>query len=628
MPLKLASVVLVLVGAVGCSAGVIESYGPGGRSPGPGGPGGPGPEIPGGPGPEGPGYSLSIDTSTTNPYGTYDASTLPVTGTAMGSLGPVRVERDAESTPMALPTSAAGAFTTSAAMEPGLNYIELRALDSEDHRVDGNRSLLRANYLPEGDMNSLAAAIAVSPALLGAIAGGGDIASLDASAFITPGTPLPAGPCNLVVDDVAHSPPELSISINAAGELVATVTIRDLTVGIHGTCNVDIPVLGGLSATILPGSQLNETTVTITVTLAATPVPEGECLAGFTATGVAVAIPEIDLDLSITTPSIPSEVCITSFGPCFSTARLVGEAAGELAEGLVAGLLEDQLEPIVRDEVGGLLSGFGGLEEETMLDFFDTPITLGICLTGLESVDGQLMAFVGATATSGAMGGAAPGAPLLPTVQEGASANTLYLDPGLVGQLIFSAYQGGGLELEDITAGSSTFSARILAALASGVRDVPGIDLDAPLRIDVSAQLAPIVTAAPAGLPETDPAAAADLEIGLGELELSISAGGVPLFVFGTHVEVDVALEPTATGVAAVVLPDTSTAEVWIIDSNVELSSRERASLPSTIRTLLLAQLPELLAGTEIALPDIGTPLIPADVFPTPGGYLEIPLAP
>ncbi len=382
-------------------------------------------------------------------------------------------------------------------------------------------------------------------------------------------------------------------------------------------------------ATILPGSQLNETTVTITVTLAATPVPEGECLAGFTATDVAVGIPDLDLDLRITTPSIPSEVCLPPFGfPCISTARAVGEVAGELAEGLVAGLLEDQLEPIVRDEVGGLLAGFGGLEEETMLDFFDTPITLGICLTGLEAVDGQLMAFVGATATSGALGGAAPGAPMLPTVQEGATANTLYLDPGLVGQLIFSAYQGGGLELDDITAGDATFSARLLGALVSGVRDVPGIDLDAPLRIDASAQLAPIVTAAPAGLAETDPRAGADLEIGLGELELSISAGGIPLFTFGTHVEVDVALEPTATGVRAVVIPETSTAAVWIIESHVELSSRERASLPSTIQTLLLAQLPELLAGTEIALPDIGAPLVPADVFPTPGGYLEIPLAP
>lgn len=356
------------------------------------------------------------------------------------------------------------------------------------------------------------------------------------------------------------------------------------------------------------------------VTVVLEPTPPGTCLDGFRSAGSSVSIASLDLDLRVTASGIPSEVCLPPFGfPCVSTAGLLGEAVGELAEGYVADLLEDELDGAVSGAVDDLLSDFGGLEEETMLDFFDTPITVGICLTGLEPVDGQLVPTVGARASSGALGARAPGAPYLDTTAMGAAPGTLYLDPNLVGQLLFSAYQGGALEMEDLTADSSTpITAGLIPVFAPGLTDLPGVDGATPLKVDLSAELAPIAWTPDSG--------AADLVLGLGQLRLTLGTAAGPLIVVGAHVELGLTLEPATGGIAPVVLVDESVAEVWVESAAVPLTERQMDGLEEAVRSVLLEQLPPMLEGTVIELPDIGVPLTPGDVRRSAGGFLELPL--
>ncbi len=558
---------------------------------------------------------LRLDTSPTEPYGRVETPAMSVVGSVESSAGVDRVEVGG----VEAPTGPGGGFTHPVEPPVGLSLAEVRAWDVEGNVAQGHRSMLRADYLPEGQLDPDAARLTVTPELLLGLAGG-DVSGLDVSSLVPPGTEFATGPCALTVDSVRHSSPELALSMNDAGQIVASVTVRDVAVGFHGECSVDIPVLGGLRASALPGSELDETTVVVTVVLEPNEVAPGSCLDGFRAAATSVSIPSLDLDLRVTASGIPAEVCLPPFGvPCVSTDRLLGEAVGELAEGYVADLLEDQLTDAVGGAVDDLLSDFGGLEEETMLDFFDTPITVGICLTGLEPMDGQLVATVGARASSGAIGGRAPGAPFLETIPMGSAPGTLYLDPNLVGQLLFSAYQGGALEMEDLTADSSTpITAGLLSIFAPGLTDLPGVDASTPLKVDLSAELAPIAWA-----PETG---AADLALGLGQLRLTLGTPDGALIVVGAHVELGLALEPATGGIAPVVLADESVAEVWVESAAVPLTERQMEGLEEAVRSVLLEQLPGMLEGTVIELPDIGVPLTPGDVRRTEGGFLEMPL--
>lgn len=599
-------VALIALSLVGCATGVLEEV--------------PGTDRRGPMDPETPGVvddptGLRLDTSPTDSYGRVETPTMSVVGSVESTAGVDRVEVEGTETS----TGPGGGFTHAVDAPMGLSLAEVRAWDVDGNLAQGHRSLLRADYLPEGLLDPDAARLTVTPELLLGLAGG-DVSGLDVSALVPAGTEFATGPCTLTVDSVRHASPEMGLSMNDAGQIVASVTVRDVAVAFHGECDVDIPVLGGLRASALPGSELNETTVVVSVVLEPNAVAPGTCLDGFRAVSTSVSIPALDLDLRVTASGIPREVCLPPLGfPCVSTDRLLGEAVGELAEGYVADLLEDQLADAVGGAVDDLLADFGGLEEETMLDFFDTPITVGICLTGLEPIDGQLVATVGARVTSGALGGRAPGAPFLATTPMGAAPGTLYLDPNLVGQLLFSAYQGGALEMEDLTADSSTpITAGLISIFAPGLTDLPGVDATTPLKVDLSSELAPIAWAPESGM--------ADLALGLGQLRITLGTADRPLIVVGAHVELGLALEPATGGIATVLLPEESVAEVWVESAAVPLTERQMEGLQDAVRSVLLEQLPTMLEGTVIELPDIGVPLTPGDVRRAEGGFLELPL--
>ena len=142
--------------------------------------------------PMGPGgYSLVLDTSRTDPYGRLESPELPVMGQARASLGLDRVE--AGDPPATVPTSADGSFTATAVLDPGLNFVELRAHDVEGHSVSGHRSLLRSAYVPAGERNSGAAVIALSDEILAGLTSSvGDLlgGDLDLASELPPGTEL------------------------------------------------------------------------------------------------------------------------------------------------------------------------------------------------------------------------------------------------------------------------------------------------------------------------------------------------------------------------------------------------------------------------------------------------------
>lgn len=571
--------------------------------------------------PPGPGgYSLVLDTSSTDPYGRLESTDLPIRGHARASLGLDRVE--AGNPPMTVPTSADGSFTATAVLEPGLNIVELRAHDLEAHTVSGHRSLLRSAYVPAGERNTGAAVIALDDEILAGLAGsvgdllGGDI---DLAAELPPGSELINDDmCQLTVNRVSHGELSIAASVLEDGRLDLIVILPNVAVGFQGQCSAV-----GQTVTVRPESEADEITVEVHVPLQALPPAPGECVTRFDADPADVRITSFDLDLRLSGGS----------GLLGTIIGLGGELIGEIVEGSIADEMEGQLEPMVNELIEPFLDmDINILDVTEEMAFFDVPMEVALCLTGLEPVDGVLMATVGASVTGPGGGPSAPGAPHLPPTAPAASAGTLYLDPGLVGQLLHGAWGGGALQMDDLTEGESSAFLQVgaLAILAREVRTLyePGVfDDDTPLEIDIDVELAPISWAAEPPVEGSELEVDPDVFIGLGQVRLTIRAGGEVLFVFGTHIEMGLALEGGDGEVVPVYVSEASTTHVWLLESpRVELGPASVRGLEGALEGIVGSQLSGLLDGLAITLPDLGVPLSVADVRADPSGYLQFTL--
>lgn len=559
-------------------------------------------------------WALSIDAEGSDAYLGLAEETADVIGTLSASRGPGRVE--IAGAPMSV--GAGGDFGATVAVDPGLSLVTVEGFDADGHVVRQHQSVLRASYVEEGAWSANAAVAAVSPELLAALASGaaGALSGLDLSSFAAPGTVLIDGsPCTLYVDRVSHAAPTLSLEATDDGRLRATARLRDITVGFHGRCSGL-----GLDVAVREGSEADETTVEVSMILEPILPADGGCISGFSARDTRVAITSFDLDLRL--------------GGC-GLLCLFGEVIGEVAEGAVKGMLEDRLSGEVDGLVGGALMGLDLFGDPATLDFMETPVEVGLCLTDLGPEDGALTARLGTRVTGPGGGGhLAPGAPSLPPTLTSRTPGSLYLDPGLVGQILYAVWNAGALSVPDVAAladgdGGVAFTVSsltpIVPQLRELVRDGTLSESDA-LQIGMDATMAPLVR----GASPEESAAGADVLIEIGELTLQIGAGGAPLFELTTEVRVALSLSATPDGrLQPTVVPSLSSTHTWLTWTALpQLPERSASGLADLVDGLLLAQLAPLLEGAAFELPDLGGPLTVADVAPDAGGYLELQLSP
>lgn len=564
-------------------------------------------------------WDLSIDTSASDVFLDSATETSTIRGHITATEGVQRAELGPAASPSRVPVDATGSFGAPMSVGPGYTLVEVRGYDQADHSVNGHRSVLRAEYTPEWQLLGDTAVIAADASMLNALgaSAAGLLGGLDLGAFVTPGTPLMEdGTCRLYVDRVSHGAPTLALAPTPDGRLRATARVPDIAVGFSGNCNAL-----GTAIEVREGSEADETTVELSMILSPIPPAPGECVGGFTSTDVSLQITSFDLDLRL--------------GGC-GLLCLAGELVGEIAEGVVRGMIEDRFMGMVGGLIDPLLADLTVLDETTTMDFLETPVEVGLCLTGLSpSPEGQLMASIGTRARGpGGVGIAAPGAPHLASTPPPSRAGTMLLDPALVSQILFSVWNGGAFALPDVSAlgegggDGLGFTIDTLSGLVPQLRDLiqdGTVMRGAPLVIGVDAQMPPLVRGATAA----EAAAGVDMFIELGDLRLTIGTAAGALFEIATHVRLALSLEATPEGALAPVLVEAeSSAVAWVVDSAIRgLPSRSADALTDLVSGLVVSQLSPLLAGAAIELPDLGVPLTVGDVAADPGGYLVVELA-
>ena len=187
------------------------------------------------------------------------------------------------------------------------------------------------------------------------------------------------------------------------------------------------------------------------------------------------------------------------------------------------------------------------------------------------------------------------------------------------------------MQLDDLTEGEESAFLQVgaLAILAREVRTLygPGFDDSTPLEIDIDVELAPISWAADAPGETSELEVNPDVFIGLGQVRLTIRAGGEVLFVFGTHIEMGLALEGGDGEVVPVYVSEASTTHVWLLESpRVELGPASVRGLEGALEGIVGSQISGLLDGLAITLPDLGVPMTVSDVRADASGYLEFTL--
>lgn len=558
-------------------------------------------------------WTVRVDSEASDRYLERATATANVRGTVEASLGADRAEVDGD----AMMLDARDGFATTAPVPEGLSLVEIHGWDVEDHEARGDRAILRADYLPEGEMDSDAIAIAVDDALLSGLVSGalgegsGGLGSLSLGSFITPGSTIVSGsPCTVYVDSVSHSPPRISLAVAPDGRLVATFTVPDIAVGIHGQCSAL-----GQNVGIREGSEMDETDVTVTVFLEANFPGPGECLSGLTASDPQVAITRFDLDLRLSGSLLLS---------------LAGEVVGELAEGIVKGMIEDKVQEMIAPAIGPALEGVSLLETTTTMDFLSTPVDVSLCMTGLDGSSGTLIATLGVSATGpGGDATDAPGAPRLPATSGTLPPGTLAIDPALVGQILFSAWRGGALHLDSLGAGGGgpSLSIDLLGGVVSALRPMIGAEIPrgAPLELGIDAAMAPLVR----GPTPMEAAAGADFMLEIGDLRITIGAAGRDLFVLSSTVRLALSLEPNAEGaLVPTLVREATTASTHLAETTVPgVTGRMGESLASLVNGMVPTQIGPLLEGAAIRLPDVGAPLSVTGVVADPGGTLHVSIA-
>ncbi len=527
-----------------------------------------------------PAWQITVDMSSLDRFVTGAPPTWPIHGVATASLGLAGV--DVSLAPATV--DQAGAFDATATPAPGLTVVPIVAHDLQGHARQAHRTLIDASYVPEGPLTHDAAKLALTDAILSAMAGSVTAgADLDIAAKIMAMPTLSVDSrCTTWPTSATQDPTVVTLQLVDA-QLQLSIHVPNLYVSFDGACDglfSTIPIAGEMSMNVDAVSTLS-------------PSPAVDCLHGFDHTTPAVDLPGFAFDVWGTG------------GPL--TGWLV-----ELASSGKAQQAHDQFQAEFQAEADATLTEkladvvvFDHMEQMTLLG---TPIDVRLCASDLVSEGGLLVAHISSSSSSMGAGGdrMAPGAPQLggPSVTPGP--NELVLDADFVGRLLFSAWRKNALTRMNVQ--QVDFS--LLSLIA---RDLVGRHPDdAKVDISIDGELPPVVSASPM--------AGADLRIDIGDLMLTLAVGDDRLFRFGARVTLDLDLVPDSGSLVPTLVAVSS--EVHLLD---EVVDGDDAALEAAVQSKLGDSAAGLLAGAKLTLPTIPGLGAPMDVTADPGGrYVHI----
>jgi hypothetical protein len=558
------------------------------------------------PPPDGSAWALRVDTSASDRYLPSDNDTAVIRGDVYSSQGVDRIEIGPSLGAAVLPGE--HEFVAPFSVGEGLSLVEMRAFDVDGHMANGHHAVLRTRYIPESELHPRAIAISLSEPLLASVSSGLLTAAdgLELADFLTPGTALiDDADCMLIADRVTQSPTALSLRPTGDGGIAIEMNVRDVAIGFHGTC---------MGATVSPESEVDGTAARVTVSVYPVAPEPGECLSRFTATETRVEITSFDIDLRLDDCGV-----LCPFG----------EVVGELAEDSVRDRLTEQTTGMVELLLADFLSDVTLLDSSSTFDAFDVAVALDLCLTSIDQSGTELVARLGARASGPGGATDAPGAPQLFAELGPASANRAWLDPALLGQIVFSAWRAGGLTF---AGGGDTLTTDLLGIVVPGLQerfDMLGVPRGSAIEVEAGVGMAPLLraAAAPAG---GDVPGEADVLFELGHVRTTLRAAGIDLFTFETHASLALVMTPDETGtqIRATLAP-TSVSTTWLVDSAIsDLDASASDLLALAVDSELRSRVADLASKFVIAVPDLGAPIVVTDVAPVEGGYLELTLAP
>lgn len=532
-------------------------------------------------------WTLHVDTTPTDSFAPPSATTWPITGqvTASEGLSTLMVAD------MAVPTGADGSFTREVSILPGLNLVPIEATDlasPEAHSRQAHRSILSADYLPEGHINPGAAALTLTNEVVAPMAEPlqARVATIDIASEIMARPTLTDDECVTYPDSARHGTPTLELLVDEMGELWLQVVIPNLEVRFHGHCSTF------LFSTDITGKMTSH--VVLRAKLFA---PPGEtCVAGLEHEPAVVDLVDFDMDVS---------------GGSSLLELLIVTLAGEMKEGDTADALKTEFSAEADMLLSGELDGVTVFDTSETMNLFDTPIDVSLCLTGLVTESGTLRARVGATAAGPGGALVAPGAPQVGGVLPPSMPGRLWLDSNLVSQLVFAAWRAGALHSE----GAETID---LATLTLIVPELRGqFPEGSAITIGIEGRLPPLVRAAPADSTE------GDMVLDIGDLHLLLEVDGELLFRVGTQLSLTLELVPEGGALKPEVVDVQS--EIWILEEPIVDADDE--TLASAIGLQIGEAAAALLGDAAIGLPEVGGALVPVDATTTPDGrYVEIVL--
>lgn len=533
------------------------------------------------PEPDPKGWTITVDMSGTDRFvQPADSTTWTVNGVATGTGGIASVTVDDAMVDLA----GDGAFSTSVPVMPGLTRVHVLATDTDGHTRKGDRALMTARFLENGAYNTGAANLVLTSAVLSAMndsvqsyATGVDVAGeILARDVLSQDDRCITWPVSAQQGTVSAT------LINDQGNLWLRIRVPNLYVYFEGRCQgllSQIPIAGQMTGTIDVYTQL-------------TPKPDGGCLHAFGHSQPQTQITGWQFDVWGTS----------------------GPLQGWIVD-LFSGGKSDEARAQLTTEVGTKantlltqkLSNVTVYEKSSQLDLFGRPLGMDLCVSNIVKTGTTLRASVAARA-SGMGDKPAPGAPLIDGAAVPSVANELVLDSNVVGQLLFAAWQDGGLA----KAGPS-IDAGILQILMPGLAKEFPDATTADVWID--ADLPPLVRATPAG--------PGDVAVELGDLMIDVSIDGKRILRFG--LQLTLALELTPVNGALVPKVVDTKAEVSLLDERYDGVD---AALEQAVQSQIGSAASQLLGtGTSIALPQLPGLGAPTDVVPDAGGrFLHIKL--
>lgn len=529
-------------------------------------------------------WSLSVDTSATDAYAPAHATSWNVSGrvTASHGIGPLTV---AGST---VPVASDGSFAREVPITPGVTLVPIEATDAATpaHSRQAHRSILAAEYLPEGHINPTAAALTLTNDILASLAAplASRVAGLSIAEAIGSRPTLTDGTCTTYPDDARHGTPTLELVVSDVGELWLVVTVPNLYVQFHGSCSAlffSTDIYGEMATDVVMRSRLT--------------APAGDvCISGFDHEPPVVELAGFDLD-------------VTGSGSLFES--LLVSMLGEMREGDTADAMAEEFAAQADALLGSELMGLSVFDSTQTMSLFDTPIDVHLCLTGIVTEGGTLRAQVGATASGPGGPVDAPGAPMVFGGLPASAPSTLLLDANLVGQLLFSAWRAGALEREEV----ERVDVATLALVVPELRN--RYPAGTMATIGVEGRLPPFVTAAAP--------ADGDLFLEIGELYLLVAVDGELLFRIGAQVRMTLELVPEGGELRPEVVD--VDADVWVAEEPV--LDADDGALAAAVELQIGEAASALLGDATVALPDLGGAVLPTAVAASPDGrYVEISL--